>query len=76
MSGSPQITFSPVLLTKTWHTFLLSFYHQIFILARQRLVLVTEKMFVDEYFSSSFSSMKLTLVQYELLSLRYFGVLK
>ncbi len=31
------------------------------VLARQRLVLVTEKRFIAEYFSSSFSSTKLTL---------------
>ncbi len=57
MSGSPQITFYSclVLLTKTRHTFRHSFYHQILVLARQRLVLVTEKRFVDDYFSSSSS---------------------
>ncbi len=43
------------------HKFRQSFYHQILILAR--LVLVTEKMFVNEYFSSSSSLMKLTLPQ-------------
>ncbi len=64
MSGSPQITFEShlVLLTKTQHKFHHSFYHQILFLARQRLVLVTEESFVEEYFSSSFSSTKLTLV--------------
>ncbi len=46
------------MLTKTWHTFLHSFYHQIYILARQLSVFVTEKRFVDEYFSAK----KLTLV--------------
>ncbi len=41
MSGSPQITFYPclVLLMKTRHTFRHSFYLQILVLARQRLVL-------------------------------------
>ncbi len=54
MSGSPQITFKSrlVLLTKMRHKFRHSFYHQILVLARQRLVLVTEKRFVDEYSSS------------------------
>ncbi len=54
--------FRVVLLTKTLHKFHHSFYHQILVLARQRLVLVTEKRFVDEYFSSSSSSTKLTLL--------------
>ncbi len=54
MSGSPQITFKSrlVLLTKMRHKFHYSFYHQILVLARQRLILVTENMFVNEYFSS------------------------
>ncbi len=39
------------------HTFRHSFYHQILVLARQRLILVTEKRLIDEYFSST----KLTL---------------
>ncbi len=39
MSGSPQITFKSrlVLLTKTRRKFRHSFYHQILVLARQRL---------------------------------------
>ncbi len=63
MSSSPQITLYSrlVLLTKTRHTFRHSFYHQILVLACQRLVLVTEKRFVDDYFSSSSSLTKLTL---------------
>ncbi len=63
MSGSPQITLSshPVLLTKTRHTFHHSFYHQTLVLACQRLVLVTGKRFIDDYFSSSSSLTKLTL---------------
>ncbi len=62
MSGSPQIKFlSHLLLTNTWHTFRHRFYYRILVLARQRLVLVAEKMFVDEYFSLSFLSTKLTL---------------
>ncbi len=42
------------------------FNHQISVLARQRLLLVTEKMFVDDYFSSSSSLTKLTLVDDEI----------
>ncbi len=64
MSGSPKITFLSrlVSLMKTQHTFRHIFYNQILILARQCLVLVTEKRLIDGYFSSSFSSTKLTLV--------------
>ncbi len=46
---------------KTRHKFRHSFYHQILVLARQRLILVTEKRLVDEYFSLSSLSTKLTL---------------
>ncbi len=77
MSGSPQITFYSclVLLTKTRHTFRHSFYHQILVLARQRLVLVTEKRFVDDYFSSSSSLTKLTLTRSHSQQLFFKGVL-
>ncbi len=47
---------------KKRHTFHHNSYHQILVLDPQRLVLVTEKRFVDEYFSSSFSSTKLTMI--------------
>ncbi len=44
MSGSPQIKILSrlVLLTKMQHKFRKSFYHQLLVLARQCLVLVTE----------------------------------
>ncbi len=48
---------------KTRHKFRHSFYHQILILARQRLILVKEKRFINEYFLSSSSLTKLTLIQ-------------
>ncbi len=48
MSGSPQIT-SPVSLTKMRHTFRHSFYHQLLVLACQRLVLVTEMLNMLNY---------------------------
>ncbi len=63
MSGIPQITYQSrfVLLTKTRHTFH-CFYHQILVLVRQRLFLVTGNIFVNEYFSSSLTKLTLTWI--------------